>query len=153
MQGIADEVGVHRSTLYRRWPTEQALLALALERTASQLAEELDPTSAPLGELLARLVVLLDSRSGRGLVRAQVVLGTTLARSGTPHGTHRGDQDRAAMLDLLVGAVIHRLFVVGEPCDAAWQQRVLHQLGAGERSGSVGVFRQPHPGETPAGTS
>lgn len=128
MQEIADDVGVHRSTLYRRWPTEQALLALALERTASRLRDELDEAGIEPAELLARIAVLLDSRAGRGLVRAQIVVGTTRVGGGSSHSAASRGPEADPMLDMLVGAVIHRLFVLGLPCDAPWQHQVLIRL-------------------------
>ncbi|WP_375407507.1 TetR/AcrR family transcriptional regulator [uncultured Amnibacterium sp.] len=130
MQDLADDVGVHRSTLYRRWPTEHALLTLALERTAARLQAELDPADASPRELLTRLAVLLNTPTGRGLVRAQIVLGTTVSRDTPSRQPRGGDAGMQTTLDLLVGAVIHRLFIVGMPCDAEWQQQVLDHLAS-----------------------
>ncbi len=74
---IADRAGVHKTTIYRRWPTKAALVAAAVSRLAS-IEVPARRTSEPLDDL-ERLAVdvarVLRTGAGRGAMRA--VLGAT----------------------------------------------------------------------------
>ncbi len=69
MDGVATRAGVHRSTVYRRWPSKVALVADLLDTGAEALAAA--PASGSLAEVLGalgrRLAGALHAPEGRAL--------------------------------------------------------------------------------------
>lgn len=136
---VAAEAGVAKTTVYRRWPTKEALVAEAVSRLYLDRVQPVDH-----GDLRADLVTLLRDtcevlfrgsgrvledlvrESGRGRGRdhglAAVVRATNEARRRAFHlamnrAVARGELDVATdhelLVDLLVGPLWTRLLVTG----------------------------------------
>lgn len=81
---IARAAEVNKTSVYRRWPTKEALVAAALERVASDIGEKLEDRGSlrdDLEHLGEQVAALLDSPLGRSLARAAMAesVGAELA--------------------------------------------------------------------------
>lgn len=74
VEAIAQRAGVHKTTVYRRWGTKDALIADALEHAAAARTEIADTgdIDADMRTLARGVVATLTSRSGIATVRAIV---------------------------------------------------------------------------------
>lgn len=148
---VAVLAGINKTSLYRRWPTKQALVAAALERSVPSERELPDHGSLELDlvDLAAGVAKLVASSEGRGVVRVLFGEGDTpqtrrLAKmmSGTPtrvaprlvleraakRGELRPDADLDLLLYVIAGAVLHRTFVERGRADGPWARRLVHLL-------------------------
>jgi AcrR family transcriptional regulator len=73
---IAELSGVHKTSIYRNWPTRDVLVRDALTSYAEQMAPlgDTGDLRADLVEFLCRLAEILDSPFGRAIINA-VLLG------------------------------------------------------------------------------
>ncbi|WP_377271851.1 TetR/AcrR family transcriptional regulator [Peterkaempfera sp. SMS 1(5)a] len=78
MEGIAQEAGVAKATVYRRWPNKEALLIDVVRRLE-------EPEPQPLGESFrGDMVTLLEFMRRRGLAkRSRWVLRSALSQMGS----------------------------------------------------------------------
>jgi AcrR family transcriptional regulator len=156
---IARAADVNKTSVYRRWPTREALIAAALERVLAQLTgmqEEQEFTSLR-DELLAlgeNVASLLSQPVGRALAQAVFAEQTApslaaLARrrleesAGGPaarmvqraieRGEWRHDADPVPVLSMLVGAILHRLMLERHEPSRAWLEGVVDILLHGVR--------------------
>lgn len=134
VEAVAERAGVGKATIYRRWDSKQELVAAALASINAQLAtpdtgsarEDMVElmrsvhrvsTSAPLGPSLSRL--LLASAHNPALmeaVRASLIarrreMGRVILERGMARGEIRADIDPDVVLDMIVGAILHRVMV------------------------------------------
>jgi AcrR family transcriptional regulator len=142
IEAVAERAGVHRTTIYRRWPSKRSLvLAALLDQTADQVPI---PDTADLRADLSLLGQAIDSYLGRPQVHAR--LATMVAdRSGSSElselraqlwadrwhhaqaiaqrAIHRGElppgTDPAAVIDMLAGPIHLRRFIQDRPMTAA----------------------------------
>ena len=142
MEAVAQRAGVHRTTIYRRWPDKRSLVLAALHGYAfDQFAI---PDTADLGRDLRLLGQAMDSALDRPQVRA--LLGTMVAdRPGSSElsdvrtqfwadrlrhaqaipqrAIQRGElpagTDPAAVIDMLGGPIYLRRFIQGRSMTAA----------------------------------
>lgn len=134
IEAVAARAGVGKATIYRRWPSKNALMVDALA-CVSEVVEELEGR-----DLRADLVVLVDAvrrRAGDSLAgqilprligegvdnpellrcyRARVIAPrrarvADVVRRGMASGELRGDLDVEEVVDLLVGPVVYRKIV------------------------------------------
>ena len=142
LEAVAERAGVHRTTIYRRWPDKRSLVLgalidyaddqLAIPDTAD-LRRDLrllghaidgDLRSAQAHALLHTLVAdrrgaseLSDVRTqlwADRLRRAQAIPQRAIQRGELAAGT-----DPAAVIDMLVGPIYLRRFIQGRPMSAA----------------------------------
>jgi len=135
MDGVATRAGVGKATVYRRWPSKEALVIEAVARRTDPFP---DDATGPVRE---RLVAILDgilamSRTGAGRLlpcmvgasvsnpplaahyRAQIVEPrrariAELVREGVASGELRADLDVESAIDMLVGALLYRVVFTG----------------------------------------
>jgi AcrR family transcriptional regulator len=134
VERIARAADVNRSSVYRRWPTREALVAAALARVARDMHDALPDQGslrADLVVLATRVAALLDTAQGRALVQAAFVqsggapplvpgeLPAMVARARV-RGEWRDGVPPAHVLAMLVGALLHRSVLERAPADAAW---------------------------------
>ena len=118
IDGVARAAGVNRTTIYRRWPTREALLASAVEPLLERY--DADPATGSLsGDLLALMLTIRDAAQtpeGRALAEAVIagsnelrdLVGAVLDRVLAPfkraldQAEARGDRHRPADADALV---------------------------------------------------
>lgn len=145
MDGVAARAGVSKATIYRRWPSKEALVIEAVARRTDPFAEAAD------GSVRDRLVTLLQTMAatsrttvGRLLpcmvgatvsnpalaehYRARILdprrsrIGEIL-RAGVAAGELRPDLDVDLAIDQVVGPLLYRIVFAGEepipPADCA----------------------------------
>jgi AcrR family transcriptional regulator len=155
VDAVAAEAGTTTPTLYRRWPSKEALAVAALARYQA----EGEP--APTGDTEADLIRLLaDFRKKLLRPNGMAMIGTLLAEEGhTPElielfrrnvvrprrdgllavlraakerGELKADADLDAAVNLLVGSFYAR-HLTGEKIPADWPERVVGVVLAGIR--------------------
>lgn len=148
MDAVASRAGVGKATIYRRWPSKEALVIEAVARRTDPFPDE------PTGTVRERLVavlggVLAASRTGAGRLlpcmvgatvsnpplaahyRAQILEPrrerlAALLREGVANGELRDDLDVDAAVDTLVGALLYRIVFTGsEAIDDAAPERLV----------------------------
>jgi len=156
MDAVAERAGVHRATLYRRFPNKAAMITY----TVSQLAEEIIPipdTGSLEGDLSLLVVAVLENLRGvgGGIVRAFVAeasrepeveaagralwdyrlgLAATVVRRGIARGELPDDIDADAFVEDLVAPIFFRSLITGKQVDTDYARaRVLKQLGLARR--------------------
>lgn len=141
-EAVAERAGVHKTTVYRRWPSKPDLVADAARERSEQLVEVPDTGSLP-GDLaaLARAVAAnIGSDTGRAMTKTLV--GAAATSSSVAEATHafwaerlrltsviveraiaRGDlpprTDANLVIESLVGALYVRLLLTGETVDSS----------------------------------
>lgn len=135
IDNVASEAGVSKTTVYRRWPSKEALIAGAVTRLyldrveppdhgdlRSDLVALLDDTHELLFKGAGRVLEDLVRQSGASRDLAEVVKATSDARRRAFHqamnrGVARGELEASAdhdlLIDLLVGPLWTRLLVTG----------------------------------------
>jgi AcrR family transcriptional regulator len=153
IEAVADEAGVTRATVYRRYPTKADLV------TQSVCAMENLPDGDLMADTRSCLVWMVDqfrdgisSADGVSIVsslyvqrrehpdmlarfRDTVMLPgrekfLATLRAGVERGQVRPDADLELVVDQLVGAYLTRTFVGGE-FDDGWAERLVDQVWAG----------------------
>lgn len=151
---VAARAGLNKTSVYRRWPTKEALVKAALERSMTHLDAAPDTGTLP-GDLvsLALLVAgFLGSPHGLGVMRTVFAdgdspqaralakamwkeQGARAPRDLLSGAIRRGELDRRTDPDLLLftiaGAVLHRTFVERKPANEAWARRLVAMLTRG----------------------
>jgi AcrR family transcriptional regulator len=151
---VAQRAGVHKTTVYRRWPTKPDLVADAARERSGQLVEVPD-TGSLLGDLtaLARAVVAnIASDVGNAMTKTLVAAAATspsvaevthafwderlhlsgviveraIARGELPSGTSSN-----IVIESLVGPLYMRLLLTGEPIDGEVVDQVARAVAAG----------------------
>ena len=167
IEEVAARAGVGKATVYRRWPTKDALALDAFLAEYRQQQPEPD-TGSLRGDLLAALRgwvrAVTRTRAGRmlaGLIAAAqhdpelasdwrdrvmtplrarhaVLFDRAVARGEIPATT-----DRDVVLDLLFGAAYHRLLLGHQPLSDRFARRVVETIvngavGAADTGGTTG---------------
>jgi AcrR family transcriptional regulator len=142
IEAVAERAGVHRTTIYRRWPDKRSLvLAALLDYANDQLSipdtADLRCDLHLLGQAIdsdlsrpqahALLYTLVADRPGSSelsdvrtqlwadrLHQAEAIPRRAVERGELPAGT-----DPAAVIDMLVGPIYLRRFIQGRPMTAA----------------------------------
>lgn len=144
---IAHAAAVNKTTIYRRWPTREALVAAALGRILIDRSLTIPDTGSLQGDLVAVLTPvgeLLDSALGKAGLRLALsdsaALMTDLTMLQAAHTSssmfemisrararHEWSEDTNAMLlsFMLVGALMHRVVLERQPPTAAWLQQLV----------------------------
>ncbi|HXY93135.1 MAG TPA: TetR/AcrR family transcriptional regulator [Acidimicrobiia bacterium] len=153
-EAVAERSGVHKTTVYRRWPTKAELVADAARQRSEQLVDVPD-TGTLRGDLtaLARSVAAnIGSDLGGAMTRTLVAAAATspsvadasrtfwserlrltsaiveraVARGELPSGT-----DAHLVLEALIGPLYVRLLLTGEPLDRAVADQVAAAVSSG----------------------
>lgn len=147
LEHVAARAGVGKGTIYRRWPSKEALtLDLVLELAEPHLAiADVGDTRAELREAVLNPVLAITRSTFGPVIRAMMsqiagnpAIGDPFRESvvarrraevahvierGIARGDLRADADPTIATELLVGPVYFRL-VFGGPLDAAFAHRV-----------------------------
>jgi AcrR family transcriptional regulator len=150
---VAELAGVHKTSVYRRWPTKGALVAAALSRALGDRAS-LPDTGSLHGDLVAfttRAVSWVSSPVGRGVTRAlladaddpdlrsvaeaMMARGSrgprALFRRARARGELEAGADVSMALTVVAGALLQRLFVENAPAPRAFVERLVSFVLAG----------------------
>jgi AcrR family transcriptional regulator len=157
VERLARAAEVNKTSVYRRWPTREALVAAALEAVADRLAVELPDEGSLVAELrtLGRAVAAFaETAEGRAVLRAASAeaVGPALAAVATrrlassalgavpaivararARGEWRDDVPPEVLLAVLVGAIIHRQTLERQVVSPAWLDAVVTTLARGVR--------------------
>jgi AcrR family transcriptional regulator len=155
IQDVADRAHAGLATIYRRWPTKQALVIAAMLHTAPEIVPETDDPRADLRTLLRHAVVDIWGPRSHFLVgilaslRTDPELADAFRASGLKESRARlrgpiarivGDDDPALDLrvDLAPAILAFRVLVGDEPTDPDDTVRHLLTLILGEHSAADG---------------
>jgi AcrR family transcriptional regulator len=150
VEGVAARAGVHKTTVYRRWPTRRALLLDALlERSSVEVPmPDTGSVEADLRALMRAIVANLRSPVASGVVRALVdepddpdlraaalsfwrerfsLVAGVIARAAE-RGEVAREVDPDLLIELLIGPIYLRLLVTLEPFDDAYADRVVEMV-------------------------
>jgi AcrR family transcriptional regulator len=148
LEGVARRAGVHKTTLYRRWGTREALVLEAMLEHAGErvpvpdtgsLREDLlalataaaGTAETPQGEAVVRAVVAAG-RHDEALAAANrrfwterlaldgAIVERAIARGELPPGV-----DAESVIEAVLGPIYFRLLVTGEPVDGAFIELVV----------------------------
>lgn len=157
---IAEAAEVNKTTVYRRWPTREALVTAALKQALDQTATELRDTGCLAGDLrqvVASTAARLQSPGGRALAtaamseamapsvlelrREELVSGASGMLALMRRAVERGEWDLQAhrpdaVVSMLAGAVFHRVLMEHQDVDAAWIDAVVAVICRGVRPDS-----------------
>lgn len=155
-EAVASRAGVHKTTVYRRWPDRSSLVAEALlvqrdadvpvpdtgalEGDLRALARSVGASiRSPTGAALARMLVLEAGRPSvaalaqefwhERLWRAGTVVARAVARGELP-----ADTDADLLVEALIGPLYFRALLVGAPVDDAHVDRLVDLLLVGARA-------------------
>jgi AcrR family transcriptional regulator len=160
---IARNTSLNKTSIYRRWPTREALVAAALERILESAGAHAPDTGSLRGDLIALLtpvIMMMDQPTGRALLRAAFAAGSAAnvaalaarafdSRGATPihamiqRATARGEWREGVsghqLTTMLVGAAMHRAMLEHAPLTASWLESAidLTLFGALPRSGTT----------------
>jgi AcrR family transcriptional regulator len=155
IEDVADRAGVHKTTIYRRWPTKAELVADAtLDHSAT--AVPMPDTGSLAGDLraLARSVAAnigspVGGRVAKTMVAAAVTsnevasqapefwaarigLATTIVDAAVARGeVEPGAVDANVVIETLIGALYVRLLLTGEPITRKFADQVAALLATG----------------------
>ena len=155
VESVARRADVNRSTVYRRWPTREALVAAALGGVLEMVSARAPDTGSlrgDLAELLAPVAALAVDPRGRGLVRAALAESSsssvaelasralqTAAAGPMPavieRARLRGEWSTTAsphtLMTALTGAILHRAMLERAPVTARWLDEVIDMMLVG----------------------
>ncbi len=158
---VADRSGVHKTTVYRRWPTKAELVGEAAREHSLQLVPVPD-TGTLAGDLraLARAIVAnIGSAPGGPMVRAMVAaqctspevaadmvrfwrerldLTTPIVERASQRGEVPPGMDPTLVIETLIGSFYVRLLLTGEPID----RRIADQAAALVAAGVTHAHQQ-----------
>jgi len=169
---IAERSGVHKTTIYRRWGSLEALLGAALESlTATPIAPaDTGALESDLGSYASDIAQMLTGETGRVL---RAVIGSDARRLDAVDGVRRElfasrrplseqifvraqrrgdiphDTDATAAVDFLVAPLYFRLLLSEEPIDEAFARQAARATAAAARAGA---FARRHDGSAPCAT-
>lgn len=155
IERIAKAAELNKTSIYRRWPTREALIAATLGRVADQLSVNVPETASLRGDLLAlgaSVASFVESPAGKGLARAAIqeaaesevavmarqhlergastaaarMIGRAIAR-----GEWREEVAPEPVLAMLVGAILHQVLLVRQSAQAAWIEQIVDVICRG----------------------
>jgi AcrR family transcriptional regulator len=148
MDAIAARAGVGKATVYRRWPSKEAIMAEAVEWIVrlvptpdtghvegdllvlmlATMRMYQDPATGPLlSGLIAAMVrsPLIAEKIRRGFIGVRLEAMREALRRGVSRGELRADLDLELTLDLLSGPMLFRSLVTGGRVDEEMTRGIL----------------------------
>lgn len=170
VEAVADSSGVAKTTIYRWWPSKQALLLEALSRlrqpavvpetgsirdkAVAHLRGHIEAfresgTAPILADALAEVLRNPELEKARlGFVAAQREPFRQALERAVERGELPADLDYQLTMDLLIGPIVNRALVTGGPVEPALAERIVDIVFAGLRAtGSSAVVSPAAPGE------
>ena len=157
MDAVAKRTGVGKPTLYRWWPTRNALVLAMVGERLPWAGEALPHTCAEqklrsrvqrtvaqyngvFGKVMAGLIgeAQTDSQLRHDIYETQIRprRAATIAEieSGKATGEFRADLDAGLLVDAIFGGIYYRLLLGSEPLTAAFGDALVDQVLQGARS-------------------
>lgn len=168
VEDVAKVAGVAKTTTYRRWPDKSDLALDALRSLADEAIAVRD-TGTLRGDLLAMLRgfrAFMTSRTGQSLTRMLLGEGLdpglrdiitrmcaekekqplALVTRALERGELAPGTDPEVVLELLFGAVQHRLMFVHQPCPDRWLAKIVDLVVAGAAATAAPARKKRRPG-------
>ncbi len=163
VERIAAAAEVNKTSVYRRWPTREALVVAALDRVRADLSAQLPDTGSLRGDLRAlgeAVAAFLAQPAGRALAaaafstdlpptvgalaRRQLEVpardaAVDLVRRALDRGEWRAGAPADVVLAMLVGAVLHRVVLERRRATPAWVRGVADLLARGVAPEALGA--------------
>jgi AcrR family transcriptional regulator len=157
IERIAEAAEVNKTSIYRRWPTREALVRAALERVRDRLSSGLEDHGDLLKNLKAMsqaVAHLVQQKEGRALAIAAMTIAPESPLSEAPafriggnaadqinlmtinaikRGEWRAGASPPQVLALLVGAILHRVLLERENVDERWLDGIVELVANGIR--------------------
>lgn len=153
-EDVANRAGVHRTTVYRRWPSKSELVADAVGLHADQhipipdtgalhadllaLARAVAATNtSPVGARRARSLVAAAATSDEladalhAFMEQRMVQSEAIVERAAARGDLAPDTDPRVVIEPVVGAIWFRLLLTGEPIDDEFLRAVTAAVCAG----------------------
>lgn len=150
LERVASRAGVHRTTIFRRWPTKAALVRAAFERATRAIDFDWDTGSlrGDLAVFVERAGATMVAPAMLGFLRAMLGASAEPALRGLAataeaakitavlafferaelRGELRPGLDRALLLDGLMGLLVVRVVFQGEPVTPAFVARLVEHV-------------------------
>ncbi|HWM08001.1 MAG TPA: TetR/AcrR family transcriptional regulator [Solirubrobacteraceae bacterium] len=148
LEGVARRAGVHKTTLYRRWGTREALVLEAMLEHAGErvpvpdtgslredllaLATAAAATAAtPQGEAVVRAVVAAGrhdealAAANRRFWTERLALDGAIVERAIARGELAAGVDAESVIEAVLGPIYFRLLVTGEPVDRTFIELVV----------------------------
>ncbi|MDQ6669318.1 MAG: TetR/AcrR family transcriptional regulator [Chloroflexota bacterium] len=169
IDAVARRSGIHKTTVYRRWPTREALVAETLDSRSGRMAPFPD-TGSLRGDLItfgSAIVNNLNASHGRALVktlveavdqspellartrsfwRERLGMAADLVQRAIQRGELPTDTDPDFVIEGLIAPLYLRLLVTGEPLSRDLVERVVDLLLDGALRGGASIRSEPSPG-------
>ena len=162
LESVARRAGVHKTTLYRRWGTREALVLDAMLQRAQERVPIPDTGSlradllalaraaaaaatTPVGEAMVRAVAAAGSHDAalaagnRRFWQERLTIDGEIVKRAVARGELPADTAREALIESVLGPIYFRLLVTGERPDAPFIERVVDLVvnGAAQPAGSA----------------
>lgn len=154
LDGVARRAGVHKTTLYRRWGTREALVLEAMLEHAGErvpipdtgslyddllaLASSAAATVAtPQGEAVVRAVVAAGGRdaalaaANRQFWTERLALDGEIVRRAVARGEVPADVDPVEVIEAVLGPIYFRMLVTGEQLGRGFIERIVDLAASG----------------------
>jgi AcrR family transcriptional regulator len=152
MEAVAQRSGVHKTTVYRRWPTRDALVIDALDSRSDRNAASIPDTGALRGDLrafgedvfakltaphgkamLKSLVAAVDESSevreqARNFWRERLDVGAAVLARGMSRGEVPPDTDADLVTECFLAPIYFRVLLSGEPVSGDVLEQVIELL-------------------------
>jgi AcrR family transcriptional regulator len=144
VERIARAADLNKTSVYRRWPTKEALVVAALEGMLEHVEAQLPDTGSLRGDLEALLLPIahaIEQPVGRALLRAALADSSAsvvaamaadrltrqtsdpvkiLVSRARARGEWRAGAKGEQVIFMMVGAVMHRVMLEHAPVSPAW---------------------------------
>ncbi|USX55152.1 TetR/AcrR family transcriptional regulator [Lentzea sp. HUAS12] len=150
---VARRAEVNKTSVYRRWPTKEALVAAAMDGLRTDFADSPDTGSlrGDLHALVTPIAELLSQAGGTALARAAISSGAasdiaalaahrlsgqttqvlTLVERARERGEWREDADPQQVVFTLVGALLHRVLLEHDDPTGPWLDSLIDLVHRG----------------------
>jgi AcrR family transcriptional regulator len=149
VERIAAAAELNKTSVYRRWPTKEALVVAALEGVFANVSMQMVDTGSLRGDLLvivSQVAAMLEQPIGRALFRAAAAESSAsavaamasrhlasnsarpiveLANRARSRGEWRAAVSEQVLVGALIGAAIHRALLEHAPMDAPWLDSIV----------------------------
>jgi AcrR family transcriptional regulator len=164
MEAVATRAGVGKATLYRRWSSKPSLVVAAVDHMAQLVASEVaagtTTSSGGLESIVQSTASFYRGPSGRALLGLVVEMWRSphlseavrsrfieprrealrrAVREDVESRALRGGADLELALDMIIGAVLYRALVSGDPLEPVGATRLAQVLRDGIAEQSAGT--------------
>ena len=157
VEDVAQRSGIHKTTVYRRWPTKAELVMDALRERSADRVEVPDTGTfggdlralaravaanigSADGSVMAKNLVVVNAASdalgeeGRKFWAERLLVTSAIVHRAIARGELPADVDAILLIETLIGSLYVRLLFTGEPVDSRVADQVARIVAAGASS-------------------